>query len=124
MSEPSEEKLNASVKVMRSHDYCHFEVQLSSPFPVSIAEIDELRKKAARLTDKAVEQYKIAKRNAALIEREDAERAYRGQRIERILLIPKDERSPEDQAVIKQFEDSQYEESRRYDYQDDWEGDE
>jgi hypothetical protein len=115
------EKLNASVKVMRSHDYCHFEVQLSSPFPVSIAEIDELRKKAARLTDKAVEQYKVAKQNASLVETDEDRREYQESRIKRYREIPEGERTPEEQAAIKQFEDSEYQARRRYDYDDDWE---
>ncbi len=116
MSEPAGEKLNASVKVMRSHDYCHFEVQLSSPLPVSISEIDELRKKAARLTDKAVEQYKIAKKAAA----EAADREYLQSRIERYRQIPESERTPEQIAVIKNFEDERYEARKAYDYDDDW----
>lgn len=120
----TEEKLNASVKVMRSHDYCHFEVQLSSPFPVSIAEIDELRKKAARLTDKAVEQYKVAKQNAARIEGERQQRLYKKFEIERYRLIPEGERTPEQQAAIKLYDDTQYQAWHRYDYQDDWEEEE
>ena len=54
----------ASVKVMRSYDFCHFEVSLSSvnDGEISSVEVDELRKEAARLADKAVEQYKIAKK--------------------------------------------------------------
>jgi hypothetical protein len=47
-----------SVKVMRSHDYCHFEVVLTSSEANTPQLVDELRKTAARLADKAVEQYK------------------------------------------------------------------
>lgn len=55
----------ASVKVMRSHDYCHFEVSLTSSEANKPEEVDALRKVAARLTDKAVRQYQIAKINAS-----------------------------------------------------------
>ena len=58
---------NVSVKILRSFDYCHFEVNLSATVgAVSdaqvIAETDELRKTAARLADKAVKQYRQRKR--------------------------------------------------------------
>ena len=51
----------ASVKVMRSHDYCHFEVNLAASVdcppdsPEWFQQVDGLRKNAARLADKAVE---------------------------------------------------------------------
>lgn len=55
--------MGISVKVMRSFDYCHFEICLgdSEAAADDIARADELRKEAARLADKAVRQYKIAK---------------------------------------------------------------
>ena len=54
---------SATVKVMRSFDYCHFEIamQISNDTEVTAQEIDDARKQAMRLADKAVEQYKIAK---------------------------------------------------------------
>lgn len=55
----------ATVKVMRSYDYCHFEVCLSSSSASTPDAVDGLRKQAARLADKAVDQYRIAKNNAA-----------------------------------------------------------
>ena len=54
-------KYSGAVKVMRSYDYCHFEIQLASSDSKTIGEIDEMRKEAARLADKAVKQYAIAK---------------------------------------------------------------
>lgn len=65
--------MQASVKVMRSYDYCHFEVALSAEDVFckgeneaerranQIAIVDELRKDAAILVDEAVRQYKLAK---------------------------------------------------------------
>lgn len=54
-------RMHASVKVMRSYDYCHFEVSLSIDDAATDADVDELRKRAARLVDKAVRQYVLAK---------------------------------------------------------------
>ncbi|OGF05224.1 MAG: hypothetical protein A2W00_04565 [Candidatus Eisenbacteria bacterium RBG_16_71_46] len=52
----------ATVKIMRSYDYCHFEVQLGSDENLTLEEINDLRKQAALLVDEAVRQYKIAKK--------------------------------------------------------------
>ncbi|MHA3773636.1 hypothetical protein ACXR0O_19040 [Verrucomicrobiota bacterium sgz303538] len=49
---------NASVRIMRSYQYCNFEVNLQSTEPVSLADVDAMRREAARLADKAVEDYK------------------------------------------------------------------
>ena len=120
-----------SVKVMRSHDYCHFEVCLSHQFHehnqygggFSSAEIDELRKKAARLADKAVEQYQIAKANAELLVQD-------GRTLERlqddareIEQKPEAERTPQEKAKLKVIQDLRFE-RRRYDYEDEWEDEE
>ena len=58
----------ASVKVMRSYDYCHFEIVLGrdqtdkiNAYEITENDVDGMRKEAARLVDKAVEQYKIKK---------------------------------------------------------------
>lgn len=124
---------SASVKVMRSHDYCHFEVCLSAscvplenatePGPYSrkleIADIDELRKTAARLADKAVEQYKVAKLNAQRI----LDQQWGFQRLKALAdearKIPEAERTSEHKAIIKALEDFAH--HQKYDYQDDWE---
>lgn len=56
----------ASVKVMLSYDYSHFEASMSleNESGLSMAEIDTARKNCQRLADKAVGQYKTAKENA------------------------------------------------------------
>ena len=54
--------MKASVKVMRSHDYCHFEVQLSTDEDLDLDGVNELRKRAALLVDEAVRQYQLAKK--------------------------------------------------------------
>ena len=118
-------KLNintASVKVMRSHDYCHFEVNLAASVdcppdsPEWFQQVDALRKNAARLADKAVEQYKVAKR-----QHEASDATFAGLEYEAIRAsnTPEDQRTPEEKAAIKALADFRYNE-RRYNYEDDW----
>ena len=54
-------KVKASVKIMRSYDYNHFECSLSSDEEMDLNDVDDMRKECARLVDKAVLQYKISK---------------------------------------------------------------
>lgn len=110
----------ASVKVMRSYDYCHFEIVLGSTEPLDLVGVDAMRKEAARLADKAVEQYKIAKRNAAKLLSEKEERKTVIRRAERIRGMAETDLSPEQQAELKAFDDQSWELSRRYDYDDVW----
>jgi hypothetical protein len=114
----------ASVKVMRSHDYCHFEVALGMAADggeeITPEHVDDLRKEAARLADKAVAQYKIAKRVQAKRDSERADHDYDVKRAKAIEEIPEHERTPQQQAVLKQFKDEQWEAKRDYDYDNDW----
>lgn len=117
----------ASVKVMRSYDYCHFEVTLGysldpehNTHPVNLDRVDELRKHAMRLVDKAVEQYKIAKRQA-----ESNDNTYSLDQMERKVTIikenfPQSEWTPEQKATVKAYEDALHRSSSRYDYEDDY----
>lgn len=112
----------ASVKVMRSHDYCHFEVNLSASLdcppdsPEWFGQVDSLRKNAARLADKAVEQYKVAKQAASKMESKLVRLEYDAESAE---LTPESERTPDQKAAIKALSDHRFEQ-RFYDYQDDW----
>jgi hypothetical protein len=119
-----------SVKVMRSHDYCHFEVALSATVESTdnnaqaITSTDELRKTAARLADKAVDQYRIAKIAHSRRASERRDRLWEGKRVKSLEEKPESERTPEEQARIKAYRDQLFEEGREYDYQDDWQQDE
>ena len=109
--------METSVKVMNSYDYCHFEVTLSED-NVTLEEVDNMRKEAQRLVDKAIKQYKIAKRVAVdLAPPPELER--------KVKIIkenfPQSEWSPEQQATVKELEDRNFRASHCYDYQDDWE---
>jgi histidinol phosphatase-like enzyme len=104
----------ASVKVMNSYDYCHFEICLGSDEDMSLDQINGMRKDAQRLVDKAVEQYKIAKNRIP----------YQGGQhsdLEKQVKIinenfPKSEWTPQQKATVKAYDDFRF-----YDYQDDWE---
>jgi len=111
------------VKVMRSHDYCHFEVSLSSSRvtdKITPQDVDELRKTAARLADKAVEQYKAAK--LANERKHQSEYFIHENResMEAIRALPETERTPGQQADLKAYDDAVFHLNRQYDYQDDW----
>jgi len=112
-----------SVRVMRSFDYSHFEITLGGEFNVGENEItatDNLRKQAARLADKAVEQYKVAKANAEKEECELRDFDYKFRAAEHIRAIEDSDRTVEQKAQLKAFDDAKFEASRRYDYEDDW----
>ncbi len=112
----------ASIKVMRSYDYCHFEVCLSSSASTP-EEVDSLRKTAAVMVDKAVAQYKLAKENASRIERDtyllDRIR-YRAADIDK---KPEADRTPTEKAIMKKAEDFAHWARREYDYDDEFEED-
>jgi hypothetical protein len=113
----------ASVKVMLSYDYSHFEASMSleNEAGISIEEIDEARKKCQRLADKAVGQYKTAK--TAAMSRQDGK--YRMQKFEavckRIEAKEEHDRTLKEIAILKQYKDENWQAQfeSRYDYDDD-----
>ncbi len=116
-------RYNASVKVMRSYDYCHFEVSLGTELPLTLEEIDEIRKEAAKLADRAVEQYKIAKRFAAEAEQDSRQASWLKHQVEQILKKPESEWDEDEKANVKALRDIEFRASRAsYDYSDEFEG--
>lgn len=113
--------MKGSVKIMLSYDYSHFEVALSSDQEMDAKGVNALRKTAQRLADEAVRQYKVAKENAALRERGRIERQYFLDDIKHIERIPEGERTPEQAAMLKQYQDENWEAQfeHDYDYDDD-----
>lgn len=110
----------ASVKVMRSYDYCHFEVNLGTDLDLSVVEVDDMRKVAATLVDEAVEDYKRmkaqeTKRNSAGWDREQMKR-----RLQAIKEKPEGERTINEVAQLKASEDrefwDQFKDADGYDY--------
>lgn len=112
---------SASVKVMLSYDYCHFEIALSGEV-TSTKNVDNMRKEAQRLADKAVKQYQIAKAEAErrLLTERDIVRLQREARVIEEN-FPKSEWTPEQKAVIKALADAEFRLHSVYDYEDDWE---
>jgi len=111
---------SASVKVMLSHDYSHFEASMSleNEEGLSLKDIDEARKNCQRLADKAVGQYKTAKSEANKMtatsyERQQLEKEVREIRVSK----GEDEWTVLDRAKVKALEDYQYQ--TMYDYNDD-----
>jgi hypothetical protein len=113
---------NASVKIMLSYDYSHFEVAMSieNEGGLLLKDIDDARKNCQRLADKAVSQYKKAKEMAAL--RTDG--AYKIQNFEKqckeILSKTEGDRTINEVAMLKQYSDENWRDRfyYHYDYED------
>jgi hypothetical protein len=118
---------SASVKVMLSYDYSHFEASMSleNDIGLSMKEIDEARKNCQRLADKAVGQYKTAKAMAA--KRSDGQFQMQNFEAECRKISQKDEhdRTLKEIAMLKEFEDEKWRLKFQYlyDYDDDEEYD-
>jgi len=113
----------ASVKVMLSYDYSHFESSMSieNENGLSMKEIDEARKNCQRLCDKAVHQYKTHKANAAARSDGKYKMAAFEQECQRIANKSEQDRTLKEIAMLKQYQDenwkAQFEDE--YDYEDD-----
>jgi hypothetical protein len=108
----------ASVKVMLSYDYSHFEASMSleNDNGLDVKEIDNARKDCQRLADKAVAQYKVAKSQAA--NRQNGQYAMRNFEDECKRIQSKDEhdRTLKEIAMLKQYENEKWQEQFEYDY--------
>ena len=110
----------ASVKVMLSHDYSHFEASmvLENDNGLTLIDIDEARKNCQRLADKAVGQYKTAKSEANKLtatsyERQQLEREVREIKVSKI----EEDWTLLERAKVKALAD--YNHQTMYDYNDD-----
>ena len=113
--------MKGSVKIMLSYDYNHFEIALASDEEMSVASVNDLRKTAQRLADEAVRQYKRAKEAAANRAQGKQHKEYFLQEIKRIEKTGEEDRTVRDLAMLKQYQDenwqAQFEDD--YDYDDD-----
>lgn len=109
---------NASVKVMLSYDYSHFEssMALENDAGLSMSDIDEARKNCQRLCDRAIRQYKKAKELAA--KRNDGE--YQMQNflaeIKKIEAKTEHDRTLKEIAMLKEYKDESWRDRFNYDY--------
>lgn len=112
----------ASVKVMLSYDYSHFEASmaLENDNGLSLGDIDNARKDCQRLADKAVSQYKKAKEFAS--KRNDGKYQMQNFESECMKIKAKDEhdRTMREIGMLKEYEDQKWRErfAYEYDYED------
>jgi hypothetical protein len=115
---------SASVKIMLSYDYSHFETAMSveNENGLSMKDIDEARKNCQRLADKAVSQYKKAKQMAD--KRTDGKWKIQNfeAQCERISEKPEGERTINEIAMLKQYKDENW--RSQFDYEYNYEDDE
>src|SRR4029078_3071555 len=109
---------SASVKVMLSYDYCHFEVSMSveNDEGLEMKDIDDARKNCQRLADKAVSQYKTMKNAAA--KRSDGQYQMQNFEAECKKIQAKDEhdRTLKEIAMLKEYQDENWRSKFIYDY--------
>lgn len=109
---------SASVKVMLSYDYSHFEASmaLENDNGLSMVEIDNARKNCQRLADKAVYQYKVAKSQAA--KRNDGEYQMKNFEAECKKIEAKNEhdRTLKEIGILKQYQNENWQAQFNYDY--------
>lgn len=110
----------ASVSIMRSYDYSHFEVQLGTDEELTIEQINDMRKEAMRLVDKAVKQYQIARNREKIQNQGDSFTHKELQRKVQIIVenYPQSEWTPAQKAIVKELNDFEFAMSHGYDYED------
>lgn len=111
--------ITASVKIMLSYDYNHFEIAMSTDEIQDIKLINEFRKEVQRLADEAVRQYKLSKEKADKRLLLDREKEKLIKEISFIRLKPETEWTAEEKAKVKAREDYNYWQQHDYDYDDD-----
>lgn len=108
----------ASVKVMLSYDYSHFEssMTLESDIGVTKNEMDEARKDCQRLCDKAISQYKKMKELAG--KRTDGVYQMANFEVECRKIEGKNEedRTIKELAMLKEYKDQKWRDKFLYDY--------
>ena len=109
---------NASVKVMLSYDYSHFEASMSleNDNGLELNEIDSARKDCQRLADKAVGQYRKAKEMAALRTDGKYQIGNFEDQCKRIAEKSENDRTLREIAMLKQYEDEDWQSQFKYDY--------
>ncbi len=113
--------MDSYVKVLRSYDYNHFEFCIPLADNASIQERNEARKTAERLANEAVRQYLKAKNMALERCASESNKQFFLQSIPAIINKPIGERTVDELAKLKQYEDETWESQFEYpyDYEDD-----
>jgi hypothetical protein len=116
---------SASVKIMLSYDYSHFEtcMSLENEEGVTNEDIDNARKDCQRLCDKAISQYKIARSIAE--KRTDSKFRIHNfeQECQRIEHKAECDRTIKEIGILKQYQEENWKSQFDfgYDYEDDYE---
>jgi hypothetical protein len=100
--------MKAAVKIMRSYDYCHFEVALSTDEEMTLDQVNEMRKQAALLADEAVRQYKIAKKAEDQRVSREWQVGAALEQVKRIQAIPESDWTVEQAALMRSYEDQRF----------------
>lgn len=110
----------ASVKVMQSYNYCHFEASMSLENEEGIenVDIDNARKDCQRLTDKAVKQYQQAKEFESKRANLRSEKSILEREVANIKSMPENTWSVTDKAKVKALADHNWD--LQFDYEDDF----
>jgi hypothetical protein len=118
LNPPTSRRTKATVRVMLSHDFCHFEesIELTGE-DIPLCHIDNARKDCQRLADKAVGQYKTAKAKAIKRTGNSYERMQLENEVAAIKQKKEEYLTPDDKAKIKALDD--YNHQHLYDYDDD-----
>ena len=120
---------SVSVKVMRSYDYCHFEIVLGQDTignkiqpAFNEHDVNEMRKEAARLVDEGVRQYIEMKKQLDFQNSSEYEFERRQAQLVKVIknFPDKSQWTPEIKALEKRCNDLAFQRNRDYDYQDDW----
>lgn len=112
-------RTQATIRVMRSFDFCHFEESITlTGEDITLFEIDNARKDAQRLCDKAVGQYKTAKENEFKRTNNAFEREQLEKEVAEIHKIKEEYHTPEAKAKIKALADYKYRSGYNYDDDD------
>lgn len=116
----AEIKYKSSVSIMRSYDYSHFETSLSTDEDMTLQEIDNMRKEAMRLVDKAVKQYQIARDYERLGNQGQSYDYHELHRKVKVIRenYPMSEWTPEQKAVVKELDNFEFALNHEYDYED------
>lgn len=96
------------VKVMRSYDYCHFEVCLPLTEGADLDAVNQRRREAAILADEAVREYRRAKEK----ENERQSREWQAEemlnKIKRLKEIPQNDLTVEQAAILRASADAEF----------------
>lgn len=115
--EPTIRRTQATVRVMISHEFCHFEQSITlSGDNITLIDIDNARKDCQRLCDKAIGQYRTAKIEAVKRANNSYERAQLEKEVLEINKKSEQDLTPLDKAKIKAL--GEYP-TREYNYDDD-----